>query len=113
MNCAELKEDIGRLRQDILALQSNTKAIREDEEHSKELKATIDIINSNRIDQMLTKYLKDFEINYPEILLAVKLGERIEIKDAYGKPASINAIVPTDDGHVLIGGNYGVMMVMC
>ena len=109
MDCVGLKEDIGRLKQDILTLKSNTKAIRENEEYSRELNETINIINSNRLDQILTKYLKDFEVNYPEILLTVKLGERIEIEDAEGEPAWIFAITPTNNGHVLIGGADGVL----
>ena len=108
MNCAELRSDIDKLEQEFQVLEENIEAIRKEEEHNKELQEVAKLIGSNSADLMLEKYLKDFQERNLDIFPVVTLGERIDIRDAYGGSADVYNITAAGNGHVLIGGDDGV-----
>ena len=107
MNCAELRSDIDGLEQELRALGEKVETVREAEEHDKELQEVVKSINSSSADQVLEKYLKDFQEQNLDILPVVTFGDRIDVKNAAGNPANIFSIAATKDGHVLVGGDDG------
>ena len=112
MDCAGLRADIDKLKQELQALETNVEKIREAEEYDEELRDAARIVSSNSSDSVLEKYLEDFKEQNPEIFPhVITLGERIDIMDADGYMAQIRSIVATDDGRVLIGG--GLWRILC
>ena len=109
MDCAALRSDIDKLKDELAILESDIEKIRKSEGRNEERRNVVRLIDSNSVDMALEKYLEDFREHNPEVLLAITLGERIDIKDADGNPTGINSIAATKDGHVLVGGYDGVL----
>ena len=108
MDCAGLRADIDKLEQELRVLGEKIETVREAEGHDKELQEVMKSIDSSSVDPVLEKYLKDFQEQNLDILLpVVTLGERIDIRDVNGNPATIISIVTTGDGRILIGGTDG------
>lgn len=109
MDCAGLRSDIGRLREEVSALEANSKKMRESGATSKNIRGVMGLIESDTQDLILKKYLEDFREQNPEIFPILSLGKRVEIKDYYGWPAGLSSITDIGHGHVLIGGYGGVL----
>ena len=107
MDCAGLRADIDKLKQELQAFEIDVKAIRESKGHNKELQNVARVIDSNLSDSTLERYLKDFQEQNIKIFPAFTLSERIECK------ALMNSLpmVIANNGHVLIGGNNGALYV--
>ena len=107
MDCAGLRSDIDKLKQELQAFEIDVKAIRESKGHNKELQNVARVIDSNLSDSTLERYLKDFQEQNIKIFPAFTLSERIECK------ALMNSLpmVIANNGHVLIGGNNGALYV--
>ena len=109
MDCAALRSDIEKLRQELQTLEMGAEKIREAKEHNGEFRDVAKIINSNSADSVLEKYLKDFRERNPELLSGFTLGERMEFMDTEGNPRQVNSIAIAEDGRVLVGGDGGVL----
>lgn len=108
MNCAGLRSDIDKLKQEFQAFEANLKIIRESEKCSKKLRDAMESIGLSSVDPILEKYLEDFQEQNPEILPVIALDERMDILDAEGgDPVSVSCIVAIDGERVLIGGYEG------
>ena len=108
MDCAGLRADIDKLKNELSVLESDVEKIRKTERRNKGLQNAKKLIGSNSADLMLEKYLKDFQERNLDIFPVVTLGERIDIRDAYGGSADVYNITAAGNGHVLIGGDDGV-----
>ena len=80
MDCAGLRADIDKLKQELQAFEIDVKAIRESKGHNKELQNVARVIDSNLSDSTLERYLKDFQEQNIKIFPAFTLSERIECK---------------------------------
>ena len=60
MDCVALELDIGKLKQELQALETNVEKIRATEEHARELQDVRGFISADLLDSTLGKYLKDF-----------------------------------------------------
>lgn len=109
MNCAELRSDIDRLKDELQALGENVETTRGAEGHSKEFQDVAKSIDSNSSDSMLKKYLDDFREQNPEFFSAITLGERIDIEDAEGRLICVTSVAADKNGRVLIGGEHGTL----
>ena len=109
MNCDGLRADIDGLKQELQTLEADIETIRKAKEHSKELQGAMKIVDSSSVDPVLEKYLKDFQEQNLDILPVVTFGDRIDIRDVNGKPATITSIVTTGDGRALVGRNWGAL----
>ena len=59
MNCAELRSDIDRLKEELQALDEGISAMRGTEAGGKEMRGVIGLVDSDSADLALKKYLKD------------------------------------------------------
>ena len=73
MDCVGLRSDIGRLREEVSALEANSKKMRESGATSKDVGGVMGMIDSNAQDSILKKYLKNFQEQNPEILPILSL----------------------------------------
>ena len=112
MDCAGLRADIDELRQRCRALEETIEETRESKDGgAKGLQDVMRRIDPGLSDAILEKYLEDFREQDSDVLPAIELGKRIEIKDREGGDASIESMAVTKDGYVMIGGDRGVCYI--
>ena len=107
MNCTELLSDIDQLKTHLAQLEDAFDSANETGENTPTLQAT-NHEASTATDTLLEKYLNDFVKQNPEITSdTLDLGDRIEIKDANGKPIRrIHNVTPLSNNRILIGEWY-------
>ena len=110
MNCEKLHQDIEKLKEQYNSFSSKLKFSIEKAEGKGKIALSEQLRNTLALqDQILESYLPDFFEKNPE-LLQLNLGNRIECKDADGKPAIIRSITQLSDGSIMIGGGgYGAL----